>query len=144
MTNINVGEWSSLANVVLDRYNESLKLGGFQVGVKKSIKNYEYREMSFRDVFGNANDDEHYTMGTVHSIKGRTFEAVLLILKERSAGKKYTNMLYGTLAEEEMRIIYVAITRPRRILVIATPEGDRSTWIKRFQKKVTTKSLFDF
>jgi superfamily I DNA/RNA helicase len=100
--------------------------------------------MSFRDVFGNANDDEHYTMGTVHSIKGRTFEAVLLILKERSAGKKYTNMLYGTLAEEEMRIIYVAITRPRRILVIATPEGDRSTWIKRFQKKVTTKSLFDF
>ena len=70
-----------------------------------------------------------YRFGTVHSVKGETFEAVLLFLNEKAAN----NSLYKNLVKaksisykgkEELWIVYVAITRPSRILVIAVPSSD--------------------
>jgi hypothetical protein len=76
-----------------------------------------------------------YRLGTVHSVKGETLEAVLLILRQKpGGGSHYATLLSQgktTLDSEELRIPYVAMTRPRRVLVVAVPEQDRQAWLDR-------------
>jgi hypothetical protein len=74
-----------------------------------------------------------YHIGTVHSVKGCTFDALLLFAEKRagrySAYKKlFVSEQLRPEEEEELRIVYVAITRPRRVLVIAVPKGEKETW----------------
>ncbi|WP_243299685.1 UvrD-helicase domain-containing protein [Bacillus litorisediminis] len=80
----------------------------------------------------------NFRTGTVHTTKGETFEAVLLLLKQRGAtGSFYKRLLnHGlrTTDSEELRIVYVGMTRPRRLLVLGVPnEEDKEAWIKRMQ-----------
>lgn len=76
-----------------------------------------------------------YRLGTVHSVKGETFEAVLLMLKQKGFRKVYKTLLdqnSDVLGNEELRIVYVGITRPRKILVIAVPdEENKKAWEKK-------------
>lgn len=140
-TNMPLGKWIELANIALTKHRETLNINDFQIKIKQSKVGNRYDEANFKDIFGYANEEERYTIGTVHSIKGREFEAVLLILKEKSANKNYSNIINSSLAdEEEMRIVYVAITRPKKILVLAVPECDRNIWHTKFSQK----NLFDF
>jgi len=72
-----------------------------------------------------------YRLGTVHSVKGETFDAVLLLLKKKGVGKHYKTLLQKyvkTDQNEELRIAYVAITRPRKLLMIAVPQDAESAW----------------
>jgi len=75
---------------------------------------------------------DEYRLGTVHSVKGETFDAVLLLLKTAGADKrKYVKLLSNSVKtkdNEELRIIYVAITRPRKFLMIAVPNQYVSCW----------------
>jgi DNA helicase-2/ATP-dependent DNA helicase PcrA len=79
--------------------------------------------------------NKDYGIGTVHSVKGETYEAVLLFLKKKGLGQYYTTMLQNNASlidEEEMRIVYVGITRPRRLLMIAVPdEVNRQAWTSK-------------
>jgi len=75
--------------------------------------------------------------GTIHSVKGRSFDAVLILLSKKS-DFNYATMLNkdkSALSEkeqEELRIIYVGMTRPRKILQLAVPEDDVSLWNSKF------------
>lgn len=76
--------------------------------------------------------------GTVHSVKGKTFEAVLLLLGKRASKPNYATILnapdFNALPEnykEELRIVYVGLTRPRKILVMAVPDSDIEVWSER-------------
>lgn len=71
------------------------------------------------------------TVGTIHSVKGETYEAVLIFLKQKpSRGAYYRTLLsQGSYSDnEEMRIVYVAMTRPRKLLMLAVPEKDTTAW----------------
>ena len=92
--------------------------------------------IQINQLFGNNmnHGDVHpFYFGTVHSAKGKTFEAVLLLLGKK-AGMNYVNMLsrdFNTLKpayQEELRIVYVGITRPRKVLMLAVPEDDVNEW----------------
>ena len=80
----------------------------------------------------------NYTVGTVHSVKGETFEAMLLFLKTRGIGKNYTTLIKEKARsddEEELRIVYVGITRPRQLLLIAVPDQkNKIAWEERLVK----------
>ncbi|WP_223605516.1 ATP-dependent helicase [Chryseobacterium sp. OSA05B] len=75
--------------------------------------------------------------GTIHSVKGRSFDAVLILLSKKS-GFNYATMLKkdkSALSEkeqEELRIIYVGMTRPRKILQLAVPTDDVDHWTSKF------------
>ena len=76
-----------------------------------------------------------YRLGTVHSVKGETFDAVLLLLKKKGVGKHYKTLLQEgvkTDRNEELRIAYVAMTRPRKLLIIAVPQDAESAWKSYF------------
>jgi len=76
-------------------------------------------------------------MGTIHSVKGQTFDATLLFLKKKAI-KNYATVLAKNYNEpdeskrkkdmEELRLVYVASSRPKRLLWIATPKEDISIW----------------
>ena len=70
---------------------------------------------------------------TIHSVKGMTLEAILVFLTKNAANKSYVNILNNPAQNsihnnEELRIVYVACTRPKKLLWIAVPKDDIECW----------------
>lgn len=123
-----IGEWVTLANKILKDNELEIDLK-----IKESKGN-----ITFDQLFGVDNKritESDFRIGTIHSVKGETFEAVLVILKTKGVGAMYKTMLRNNMQisdEEELRIVYVGITRPRRLLLLAVPdEQNKDAWEKR-------------
>lgn len=81
--------------------------------------------------------DVDYYYGTIHSVKGKTFDSVLLILNSN-----YGNLLGKDLIEkEELRNIYVGMSRAKHILHIAVPENDYNKWKNYFEPRFIQTTL---
>jgi superfamily I DNA/RNA helicase len=130
-TSCSLKEWVDRANECI-HYNNSL-LNDIELKIKKRS---EYYNMSFNELFGEnlVTPKCYFKAGTIHSIKGETLGAVLAVFKNKAGDRhEYKTVLNDhPLNSEELRIIYVVITRPRRILVVAVPEGDGAVWKKKF------------
>jgi DNA helicase-2/ATP-dependent DNA helicase PcrA len=127
-TDVTLGDWVSSTNAIIEE-----KLLKFQLSISNTGKNF-----SFKQIFLNESEkvtNRNYRLGTVHSVKGETFDATLLILKTKGIGKAYKTLLNGNISisdSEELRIAYVGITRPRKILLIAVPdEQNRLAWANK-------------
>ncbi len=74
------------------------------------------------------------TVETIHAAKGKTYEAVMFIVTKQ--GKCTINQL-ATLPndDEEIRIAYVAMTRPRKLLVVAVPDSTKPIQLKKFPEE---------
>lgn len=122
-TNTTLGVWINATNQMLTARGHN-----FQLSITNAGNNY-----TFTQVFSNENEkvaDRNYRLGTVHSVKGETFDATLLVLKTRGIGKAYNTILNENISisqSEELRIAYVGMTRPRKILVIAVPNATHKT-----------------
>lgn len=117
----------------------------FDLGIKlKNITDTKFQGL-FKDIQLNlehSNDDNHY--GTIHSVKGKSFRAVLLILKEKPPNaKKYSKLFeqYNLLKEEELRIPYVAMTRAKEILWIVIPESEKRAWVRKANSNPPSLSI---
>lgn len=119
-------EWKNEANNILEKMKRKYRL---------EIKN-KYSDLLLYDLFQHSALRSKYpcTLSTIHGIKGKTFEAVLIILKSKAANsKQYKKILYESIEDsEELRNLYVAFSRPRKILSIAVPESDYNTWNQFF------------
>lgn len=63
------------------------------------------------------------TVSSVHGVKGETFDAILLIVDSTTGNTLTPSVLNNNpLTDELMRIAYVAMTRPRKLLVISIPK----------------------
>ena len=73
------------------------------------------------------------TISSVHGVKGESFDATLLMV-ESSTGKTITPSLLnsGQLDDELMRIAYVAMTRPRKLLAVSIPKRNAKGSLTRF------------
>ncbi len=61
---------------------------------------------------------------TVHQAKGDEADAVCVLLSDEELIDGWiTGCATTTEAQEELRILYVAVTRARRLIILATPEG---------------------
>lgn len=67
----------------------------------------------------------NYTLSSVHGVKGETFDATLLIVDTTRGANALTPSILntGNLNSELMRIAYVAMTRPRKLLVVSLPKS---------------------
>lgn len=70
---------------------------------------------------------------TIHSVKGMTLEAILVFLSKKAVSTNYATILnnpakYSVDNNEELRIVYVACTRPKKMLWIAVPSDDIDCW----------------
>ncbi|MDR3542018.1 MAG: ATP-dependent helicase [Desulfosporosinus sp.] len=78
-------------------------------------------------------NQSNYTLSSIHGVKGETYDALILIVESRT-GKTITPTILndGDLNQELMRIAYVAMTRPRKLLVVAMPNIKSRKVHKRF------------
>jgi len=124
-TNITFGDWVSQTNQNFLQSNIDKELqieaSGRALTFQQLFLNEDSEAMNFR-----------HRLGTVHSAKGETFEAILLILKTKGIGAAYKTILRNNTSisgSEELRIAYVGMTRPRKILTIAVPdEENKLAW----------------
>lgn len=72
-------------------------------------------------------------MDTIHSAKGKTYEAILAVIPKHHAAKGNIKEL-ATVSDghEEIRTVYVAMTRPRKLLIIAVPDNTEKEDLHRF------------
>ena len=125
ITDCSIGEWIEGANDIFKKNRVDI-----QLKIKKSK-----RDIHFDELFGSENKrilETDYRIGTIHSVKGETFEAVLVVLRHKGVGKYYKTLLRENVSvseNEELRIVYVGITRPRRVLLLAVPdEENKVAW----------------
>jgi hypothetical protein len=141
-TDAKLSQWVTAANLVA---HSSPALCGIELTIKGNSRKCRYGDLSFESVFGRIEsrrpDPECY-LGTVHSVKGKSLPAVMLVLKRRAGrSANYVNLL-GTdiTTNEELRILYVALSRASQLLVVAVPHQDVATWRKHFQLDSTATS----
>lgn len=127
----NLSEWIRQANEIVPRH-----LQGHCLKIKRDKRPHIYSELAFEEIFRKKEilDMPNFRLGTIHSVKGESYQAVLLIVKHTAAsGQTYESVLNASICEnEELRTVYVAITRPRKILIVAVPNEDINIWKTRF------------
>jgi DNA helicase II / ATP-dependent DNA helicase PcrA len=136
--NITIGEWIS-------KTNENLKARDvkYSLEVEKKGRDFLFKQLFITD--SELNLGKGYKLGTVHSVKGETYMATLLILKDRAGNKgKYSTLLgkTDTLSNEELRIAYVGITRPQKVLMLGVPdETNKNMWERKLRREKGCNSL---
>lgn len=142
--NIGIAEWIDLFNKlfleILKRYDYHIK---DDINIKDifKIKNRDSKNPDFKKIpikfYFEKKSNIDYTKSSIHGVKGETYEAVLIYIKSKT-GKTLTPkfLMDGDLDDELMRIAYVAMTRPKRILMIAMPENKKIKTYKRFPKEI--------
>lgn len=137
-TDSSIGDW-------IDNFKQNIRKSDF-IHLEEHLEIDDSNDINFDEVFLDDNFDTDYRLSTIHKVKGETFEAVMLILKTRSANNKlYRNMLgcEGQIADnEELRNVYVGITRPKKVLILAVPNEDQKDWKRFFSEKQETLTCF--
>lgn len=124
-----LSDWEKETNSLLSTFllsNSSIfpnSAQSYKLAVKtrnSSVPNFKLSKVSsfFESVI-----QSYFSISTVHGVKGESFDALLLLV-EKDKGKGFTPkfLAEGDLTREEMRIAYVAMTRPKKLLMIALPK----------------------
>jgi superfamily I DNA/RNA helicase len=127
---LSIGEWTATMKITIESiYNKyTLNLINnktFENIIKiksKDKKVPHFKEIPLRYFFETKDKSSTYNISSVHGVKGETYDALMLIIKSEK-GKTLTPKFLneGPLDSELMRIAYVAMTRPRKLLVVAMP-----------------------
>ena len=138
ITNCILSQWILEANFKIGTNNFVSELVP-ELSIKRNSGPHRHSELTFSELFGTPDvvqENLACSLGTVQSAKGKSLDAVLLVLKKRAGrGKDYTNLFNcDILQNEELRVLYVAITRARKFLVLAVPDDCITSWKCKFEK----------
>ena len=91
--------------------------------IKQSDKKTpNFKQIPLRKYFEKKTEDK-YTRSSIHGVKGESYDAVLIYVKSRTGSTITPKLLMeGPLNQELMRLAYVAMTRPKRLLMLAMPD----------------------
>lgn len=142
--NLGITEWvSSFKKLYIDflnKYDFHIKDG---INIKDILKiksrdanNPNFTKIPFKNYF-EKRTNVGYTRSSIHGVKGETYDAVLIYIKSKTGNTLTPKFLMeGNLEDELMRIAYVAMTRPRRLLMIAMPENKKLKQYTRFPLEI--------
>ncbi len=131
--NIVLTEWISETEMLLKEifvdYKNFLKVE-IKLAIKRSDRKLpDFKKHKINEFFYTNNLE--YIVSTIHGVKGCTFDAVLLIVNQN--GKMTSNVINQyPLGSEEIRNAYVAMTRPRKLLMVAIPDTVKDKDLRRF------------
>tara|TARA_R110002167_G_scaffold134709_2_gene320795 strand:- start:276 stop:2084 length:1809 start_codon:yes stop_codon:yes gene_type:complete len=121
-----VTDWSDLCSTYV---KETLNLDfDINFGLKKTSKFFtkSTRTEPVSDHFNRVDIEKTSSLTTVHQVKGKTLDAILIFFDERNHA---SNINFRDLEpdndgfiKEKKRIIYVAMSRPKHLLAMAFPE----------------------
>ena len=121
---------NKLILTVSQKYNLKI-LDGAEIKIKTRDSKYkDFNQQPIKSFYATSFETD-YLSSTIHAVKGRTFDAVLLLIQSR--GKLTSNMINTKPIEsEEIRTTYVAMTRAKQMLVVAVPNTVKATSLVRF------------
>lgn len=136
-------EITKLVNNTTEKYGLTT-IGDNHIKTKSRVvdtAHKDFLDQSMRDFFAKSYDGE-FLNSTIHGVKGRTFDAVLLIVGTHG---KLTSKMLNTypVDSEPIRTGYVAMTRARRILMVAMPKSIKDASLTRFDAELW-KYIYDF
>jgi superfamily I DNA/RNA helicase len=120
---------------------------GYKISPDKDIKNIfkikqrdksspNFKKIPLRKFFEKKIEDK-YTRSSIHGVKGESYDAVLVYIKSRTGSTITPKLLIeGALEQELMRLAYVAMTRPRRLLMLAMPDTKGIKTCGRFPEEL--------
>ncbi len=125
-SNVSLENWKIIIPQILTDFSQDNDIE-FKVNdvikTKTRVKDENLKDFIKQPIeaFFAGSSHERYTNSTIHSVKGCTFEAVMLIIN--SSGKLTENMINTKpIDSEEIRTFYVAATRARKLFVLALPD----------------------
>ena len=137
---LGISEWVKAFSIY---YCKIIEKYGLKICAGREIKDYfkiktrdknvpHFKEIPVKKYFEKKSTGV-YTRSSIHGVKGESYDAVLIYIKSRT-GKTLTPkfLMEGNLDDELMRVAYVAMTRPRRLLMIAMPISKGVKEYKRF------------
>lgn len=120
-----LGSWAAEANTILAS-DDTYKAIGFVVKKKGNVKGVavDYATLPVA-IFFPEQEAKKLNIQTIHKVKGHTTDKVMLILSAARA-KRLAKVYQGRAKRnEDTSILYVAITRARKKVVICVPESAR-------------------
>jgi len=118
-------------NCTLIQWVDSAKNSGLNFSVNRDRANVGIPNLFHEEKLTVAEAPKY--LKTIHSVKGMTLEAICVFLSKKDVSN-YATLLrqeYNNLTsegKEQMRIVYVACTRPKKLLWIAVPNEDVNIW----------------
>lgn len=105
--------------------------------IKRSdTKTPNFKKIALKNYFEKKKEDK-YTRSSIHGVKGESYEAVLVYIKSRTGNTLTPKLLMeGELGQELMRLAYVAMTRPKRLLMLAMPDTEGIKDCDRFSEEL--------
>lgn len=146
-----IGEWVCLYEAHFSKLTSKYGIpihANKQLSEVIKIKSRDKNVPHFKNIevlrFFEKKQQNEYTRSSVHGVKGETYDAVLLFINSKT-GKTLTPSFLekGDLNSELMRIAYVAMTRPRRLLMVAMPANVKTKEYQRFPKELWKYEYID-
>jgi superfamily I DNA/RNA helicase len=114
--------------IVQEAFKEYSWITYAKLGQKICVTSTDEAEQQLLSFFDNRLDTNGITVGTIHSKKGATVDGIMVVgdydvdtqTTDVSEWLKSAHPSTG-LCDEPKRIAYVAMTRPRKLLVVAIP-----------------------
>jgi DNA helicase-2/ATP-dependent DNA helicase PcrA len=103
-------------------WQEATKNNGVLLPIVASRSDVKVEKLFYYD--DSINKDKY--INTIHSVKGMSLDAILVFLKKKAVSTNYTTILKSD--NEEKRVVYVAFSRPRKLLWIVVPNDDIDCW----------------
>lgn len=141
---VEIGEWvknfSNGFSSVCIKY-------GYEISADRKLKDIfkvkqtdkktpNFKQIPLRKYFEKKAEDK-YTRSSIHGVKGESYDAVLIYVKSRTGSTITPKLLMeGSLDQELMRLAYVAMTRPRRLLMLAMPDTKGIKACSRFSENL--------
>ena len=134
-----IGLWVSellrILSLLLEKHGIACR-EGVQLSNLIKIKSRDSNFPNFKDTpllnFFETKRQGKFTLSSVHGVKGEAYESLLLIVSQKGKTLTQKFLSEGELNSELMRIAYVAMTRPRKLLAIAMPCGKTKKVFPRF------------
>ncbi|MBQ3427160.1 MAG: ATP-dependent helicase [Clostridia bacterium] len=139
-----IAEWVDKASKSFCKISDNY---GYEISIDKDVKSIfkikqrdskvsNFRDFPLRKFFEKKTEDK-YTRSSIHGVKGETYDAVLINIKSRTGNTITPKLLMeGDLNQELMRLAYVAMTRPRRLLMLAIPNTKGIKDCRRFTEEL--------
>lgn len=103
-------------------WQEATENNGVVLPIVASRSDVKVEKLFYYD--DTTNKDKY--INTIHSVKGMSLDAILVFLKKQAGSTNYTTILKS--GNEEKRVVYVAFSRPRKLLWIVVPNDDIDCW----------------
>lgn len=142
--NQSVKSWVHQMQEVLSHF---LLVIGFEIRDKRKVSDIiktkardqnvpDFKDLSI-NIFFESKIFSNYTLSSVHGVKGETYSALMLLIESTKGYTLTPSFLNaGNLDEELMRVAYVAMTRPKKLLVVAMPNSKNIKNYVRFPENV--------